>query len=77
MSIDEKNIQLQLEIEALKELREIIFLIIENFRDDIIQFAKERYYLKDNISLIPNYTSYREGKIQHDFNEIQTRYRNV
>ena len=70
------NQEFQLEIVALKELREIIFLIIENFRDDIIQFAKEQYFLKDNLSLISNYSIMREEKIIQDFNEIQMRYNN-
>lgn len=70
------NQEFQLEIVAIKELREVIFLIIENFRDDIIQFAKEQYYLKDNINLISNYTSLREAKISQEFNEILTRYKN-
>ncbi len=41
-----------LEIASLKELRDIIFLIIENFRDDIIQFAKEGYYLRVDRELL-------------------------
>lgn len=70
------NQEFQLEIIALKELRDIIFLIIENFRDDILQFAKEQYFLKDKSSAISSYSSTKEARIIHDFNEIQTRYKN-
>ncbi len=65
-----------LEIASLKELRDIIFLIIENFRDDIIQFAKEGYYLRDNLGLIESYCTIKEDRITRELNAIQTRYSN-
>jgi hypothetical protein len=65
-----------LELNSLLELRDIIFLIIENFRDDIIQFAKEEYYLQKNISLIENYCSSKEEIISRELNAIKTRYLN-
>lgn len=65
-----------LEIASLKELRDIIFLIIENFRDDIIQFAKEEYYLKENFDLIESYCTNKEIIINREFNSIQSRYNN-
>lgn len=68
--------EFQLEIVELKELRDVVFLILDNFKDDIIQFAKEQYYLRDNINLISNYISMKEQVITQEFNAIQTRYRN-
>lgn len=65
-----------LEIASLKELRDIIFLIIENFRDDIIQFAKGEYYLKDNFGLIEGYCLSKEDKISRELNAIKSRYNN-
>lgn len=65
-----------LEIASLKELRDIIFLIIENFRDDIIQFAKEEYYLRENFGLIESYCTSKEDKISRELIAIQTRYTN-
>lgn len=65
-----------LEIASLKELRDIIFLIIENFRDDIIQFAKEAYYLRDNLGLIDSYCTTKEEIISRELNAIQSKYNN-
>ena len=68
------NEDLLLEIASLKELRDIIFLIIENFRDDIIQFAKEGYYLRDNFGLIESYFESKEDKISRELIAIQLKY---
>jgi hypothetical protein len=65
-----------LEIASLKELRDIILLIIENFRDDIIQFAKEGYYLRDNLGLIDSYCICKEDIISRELNAIQSKYNN-
>lgn len=70
------NQDFQLEINKLKELKEIIFTIIENFREDIFQYAKEQYYLKENASQIASYVNEKELKLQQDFREIESRYTN-
>ena len=70
------NQEFQLEIVALKELKEIIFSISENFRDDILQYAKEQYYLKDNHNHIEGYFLMKEQKLMQLFREIESRYNN-
>lgn len=70
------NEDFQLEINKIKELKEIIFTIIENFREDIFEYAKEQFFLKENKSQIASYVEMKELKLQQEFWEIESRYTN-
>jgi hypothetical protein len=63
-----------LQIFAIKKLRDIMYSIIENFRDEIIYYSKEKYFLKENLHKIDEYTIERETQLEAVFKEIESRY---
>lgn len=69
-----KGTEFDLEIMTIKKLREIIFSIIENFRDEIIYYSKEEYFLKENEHKIENYIIQKEVELEGIFKEIESRY---
>lgn len=69
-----KNADFDLQIFAIKKLRDVLYSIIENFRDEIIYYSKEKYFLKENEYKIDEYTIERELQLEAIFKEIESRY---
>ena len=69
-----KDADFDLQIFAIKKLRDVMYSIIENFRDEIIFYSKEKYFLKENEHKIDEYTIERETQLEAVFKEIESRY---
>lgn len=69
-----KDSDFDLEINSIKKLRDILFSIIENFRDEIIYYSQKEYYLKENQHKILDYTLMKETQLESIFNQIDRRY---
>lgn len=64
-----------LEIISIKKMRDIVVSIIENFRDEILEYSREAYFLKSNLSKTSDFLETMENKLEASFREIETRYR--
>jgi hypothetical protein len=69
-----KDSNFDLQISSIKKLRDILFSIIENFRDEIIFYSNEKYFLKVNQHKIEEYTIKKESQLEAIFNDIDSRY---
>ena len=65
----------QLEILSIRNLRDIVVSIIENFRDEILEYSKENYFLQSNIEKTEVFLETMEYKLEASFKEIESRYR--
>ncbi|MES2566992.1 MAG: MAE_28990/MAE_18760 family HEPN-like nuclease [Bacteroidota bacterium] len=63
-----------LEIQTIKELRDVIFSIIENFRDELIEYSREKYFLKINQENLSKFLAFKEEQLGNIFKEIETKY---
>ncbi|WP_053058264.1 MAE_28990/MAE_18760 family HEPN-like nuclease [Pedobacter sp. BMA] len=63
-----------LEINKIKKLRDVIVSIVENVRDEIIEYCSNEYYLKENQAALPAFLEQKEIELVNAFNEIETRY---
>lgn len=70
-----KDNNFDLNINSLKRLRDIIFAIVENFRDELNYFAQKEFYLKANQGEIIKYVSEKELELEMIFKQIDTRYK--
>lgn len=70
-----KDEEFELEIKSLKKLRDVTIVIIENFRDELIEFAKNELYLKVNMEKAGEVALEFENKIKAEFEEIEERYK--
>lgn len=64
-----------LEIISIKKMRDIIISIIENFRDEILEYSREAYFLQSNLDKTTNFLEIMENKLEASFKEIETRYK--
>jgi len=64
----------ELEINNIKKLRDVILSIIENFRDELIEYSKQQYFLKINDHKLTIFLSQKELELTASFKEIDTRY---
>jgi len=64
-----------LEIMSIKKMRDIIISIIENFRDEILEYSRESYFLQSNLSKTTDFLELMENKLEASFKEIDTRYK--
>lgn len=69
-----KDMDFNLEIFSIKKLRDVIFSIAENFRDEIVYYSKEKYYLKENESKIESYNKVQESLLEVAFKTIESKY---
>lgn len=63
-----------LEIIEIKKLREIIFLIMENVKEELLEYAKNEYYKKSNIATLTTFLQEQEEKLEKTFKEIDSKY---
>ncbi|NTE00486.1 hypothetical protein G6M26_23345 [Agrobacterium tumefaciens] len=63
-----------LEINKIKKLREIIFSIVESLQEEMIEYCKESYFLKENQGNVAAFLAQKEAELLSAFNEIDTRY---
>lgn len=70
-----KDAEFDLEIKSLKKLRDITIVIIENFRDELIEFAGKELYLKSNAEKAEKVAGEFEEKIKVEFEEIEKKYK--
>ncbi|WP_051417030.1 MAE_28990/MAE_18760 family HEPN-like nuclease [Sediminibacterium salmoneum] len=65
----------ELEIESLKKLRDVTIVIIENFRDEIIEFAREKIFLKVNNKKSEAVIQQFENRLKEEFDRIDNNYK--
>ena len=70
-----KDGDFQLEIRDLKKLRDVTTVIIESFRDEIIEFARKEIFLKSNISKVDEIVTQFEDKLRTEFQKIEENYK--
>lgn len=70
-----KDEEFEFKIENLKKLRDVILVIIENFRDELISFATEQLYLKSNSEKLAALVDDFEERLENEFKEIDERYK--
>jgi hypothetical protein len=63
-----------LEINSIKKLRDIIISIIENFRDELIEYSREKYFLEANTEKVTEFLNKMEIQLEDLFREIESRY---
>lgn len=63
-----------LTLESLARLKEIIFAIIDSFKDDLLEYATERYYLAEKIENKRAYDKEASKKLERIFRNIEDRY---
>jgi hypothetical protein len=63
-----------LEISTMKRLRDIIVLILESLRDELIEYGKNQYFLKINTSQRNQCVQKFNNELRIGFEEIDRRY---
>jgi hypothetical protein len=56
--------EFNLTIDDLKEVKEVVFFLMDSFHDDLIYFAENKLYLSDNYSMSKEYLSTRVETIR-------------
>ena len=67
--------EFELDIISIKKLRDVVVSIIENFRDEILEYSKENYFLQSNIKKSELFLETMEDKLEASFKEIESRYK--
>jgi len=63
-----------LEIVSIKKLRDVIIVIVENFRDELIEYVNEELFLNKNIDKILNLSEKYNSLIKKEFETIDSKY---
>ncbi|MDJ0598984.1 MAG: MAE_28990/MAE_18760 family HEPN-like nuclease [Crocosphaera sp.] len=63
-----------LTLESLARLKEIIFAIIDSFKDDLLEYATEQYYLAEKVENKRAYDEQASKKLEKTFKDIEDRY---
>lgn len=66
--------EFKLEISAVKKLRDDIFAIMENIKDELITHATSEFYLIKNIDSFNIFVEKQEQQMQEIFNNIAKKY---
>ena len=63
-----------LEIKDIEKLRDIIFSIIDNYREELIEYSKEEFFLISNQSKVLDYLKQKEIELEATFKSIDSKY---
>lgn len=63
-----------LEIKDIERLRDIVFSIIENFKEEILEYAKEKFFLKENDQKMKDFIAAKEIELEKIFHSIDSKY---
>jgi len=69
-----KDDKFEFEIKSLKKLRDVTIIIIENFRDELIDFAREQVFLKANTDKADKIINRFENKLKTEFETVDRYY---
>ncbi|WP_286911890.1 MAE_28990/MAE_18760 family HEPN-like nuclease [Flavobacterium sp. UBA4197] len=69
-----KDENFEFKISSMKRLRDVILVIVENFRDELIEFAHNSLYLKVNKEKAKQSKQKFETQLKDDFSEIDKAY---
>lgn len=72
MLVESENFDL--EINKIKKLRDIVVSIVENLRDELIEYCNNEYFLKDNQQEVQDFLIQKEDELIDIFKEIDSRY---
>jgi DNA-binding ferritin-like protein (Dps family) len=64
----------ELEINSVKKLRDVIVSIIENFRDEIIEYSRKEYFRKENQDKLSLFLAEKNKQLEAIFKDIDSRY---
>lgn len=64
-----------LEIISIKKLRDIVVSIIENFRDEILEYSNNSFFLHTKEEETKKFLAQMEVKLEASFKEITSRYK--
>ncbi len=60
-----------LSIEDVEKLKNIVFTIIDNFRDELVTYAEQEYYLIDKQEVKMDYDILNEEQLENDLNHFE------
>ncbi|OIV41188.1 MAE_28990/MAE_18760 family HEPN-like nuclease [Flavobacterium johnsoniae] len=63
-----------LEINDIEKLRDVIFSIIDNFSDELVEYCKEEYFLISNQHKLTSYIELKELELSNTFKYIDEKY---
>jgi hypothetical protein len=63
-----------MEIMSIKKLRDVIISIIENFRDEVIEYSRKEYFLKQNSEKAKEFLLKQSIELEASFKEIEIKY---
>lgn len=68
---EDEQIDFSLTVTDVEKLKNIIFLIIDNFKDELIDYVENEFYLVSNESERLNYESNKEGELENIFSQLE------
>jgi hypothetical protein len=64
----------ELEIKDIEKLRDIIFSIIDNYREELVEYSKEEYFLNSNKENLAIFLAQKEDELEATFKSIESKY---
>jgi len=72
--VKDLNNDFNLEIKDIEKLRDIIFSIIDNYREELVEYSKEEYFLNSNKYNLALFLDIKEKELESTFKSIDTKY---
>lgn len=73
--IEKEDEDFSLELEEIKKLRDIVLSIIDNFKDELIEYVEKEYFLHIKSNQVETYQKEREAALESTFHNIESRYK--
>ncbi|RYD58935.1 MAG: hypothetical protein EOP56_01520 [Sphingobacteriales bacterium] len=70
-----KQQEFDLKLKDIEKLRSIVFLIIENFRDELLEYVNREFYLNCKDSERKAFEVAKENHLEQSFKEIEENYK--
>ncbi|PTX14693.1 hypothetical protein C8N40_110122 [Pontibacter mucosus] len=72
---DTKQVDFSLSLRDIEKLKEIVFAIIDSFRDDLLDYVANEYYLSTNLTAKEAFNAKREVDLEKVFTIIEEKYK--
>jgi hypothetical protein len=73
--IEKEDEDFSLELDEIKKLKDIVLSIIDNFKDELIEYAEKEYFLHIKSAQVEEYQREREAALESTFQNIEIRYK--
>lgn len=68
------NSDFSLEIKDIEKLRDIVFSIIDNFKEEIAEYSKEEFFLNSNQDQLKLFLQQKDDELENTFKSIDSKY---